>query len=360
MIHVSMFNNQTVTSKNNLTFAALACLITCTAATLGWSAEPALERFERTERHMGVDCSVILYAANAEAAQPAFEACFAIFAHIDRIASDYSPESELSLLAKQSPTPEPVKLSDDLWQLLRLSQAFSERSEGAFDITVGPLTKLWRRAKRQRELPTDDELRSALAAVGWQKVGLFPEQRAVSLHTANMRLDLGGIAQGYAADLALAKLRELGITRALIDISGDIRCGEAPPHAAGWRVGIAPLTAEGAAEGFILLTNAGLATSGDAFRGVEIGGVRYSHIVDPHTGIGLQHRSSVTIIAPQATTADALSTAVSVLGAEAGLALLEKYPGTSGRIVWQDAAGATHERHSPTWKLERSTSGHSN
>jgi thiamine biosynthesis lipoprotein len=115
------------------------------------------------------------------------------------------------------------------------------------------------------------------------------------------------------------------------------------------------LKAEGEAEGFVLLANAGLATSGDAYRGVEIGGVRYSHIVDPHTGIGLKHRSSVTIIAPNATTADALSTTVSVLGAERGLAFLEQFPGTSGRVVWQDAAGQFHERHSAEWKLQAIT-----
>jgi thiamine biosynthesis lipoprotein len=153
---------------------------------------------------------------------------------------------------------------------------------------------------------------------------LDPEKKTAEPLVPNMRLDLGGIAMGYAADEALAVLKRHGITRAMVDASGDIVCGDAPPEAKGWKIGIAPLTeSQGPPSRFVFLTNAALTTSGDAFQYVEIDGVRYSHIVDPKTGRGLTIRSSVTVTAPDCITADSLATAVTVLGPERGLELVK-------------------------------------
>ena len=320
--------------------------------TLVGSQEPTqrLTRHEKTERHMAVDFTIVMYTATPQAANEAFTAAFAIVAKIDQICSDYAPNSELSLLSQASPTSKPVRVSDELWQVLVASQRFSEQSNGVFDVTVGPLTRLWRRARRQKELPESAELQAALAAVGWRKMELHAQEKAISLTQPGMKLDLGGIAQGYAADLALTEIQRRGIRQALVDASGDISLGDAPPDSPGWRVGISPLKADEPPEVFLSVANCAVSTSGDAYRGVEIGGVRYSHIVDPATGVGLKHRSNVTIIAPNGITADALATAVSVLGSEQGIALLAKFPGTCARLVTQDATGQVHETAMPEFR----------
>jgi thiamine biosynthesis lipoprotein len=310
------------------------------------AAEPALQRFSRTERHMGADFTIKLCVADERSAEQAFRAAFGLVAEYDKLMSDYNAESELSQLGLSSPTSSPVPVSKPIWEVLVQAQQISEKSGGAFDVTVGPLTKLWRRAKRQKELPEDDEREAALAAVGWRNLVLDKERRAVSLTKANMRLDLGGIAPGYAADQVLARLRELGIKSALADASGDVALGDPPPGEKGWKVGLSPLKADGPPERFLTLANCAISTSGDAFRGVEIGGMRYSHIVDPKTGVGLKHRSSVTVIAADCTTADALATAISVLGPEKGLELVKAFPRSSARILWQDEQGETQQTQS--------------
>lgn len=302
-----------------------------------------LQRFGRTERHMGADFTVKLYAADEKAADDAFMAAFDLIAQYDKMMSDYDADSELSQLGQKSPTAGFVKVSQPLYDVLKAARDVSQATDGSFDVTVGPLTKLWRRARRQKELPTDEERETALKSVGWQSMKLDENQQAVSLSKPNMRLDLGGIAPGYAADHALKKLRELGIKSALVDASGDVALGDAPPGEKGWKIGIAPLKADGPPDRFLTLANCAVTTSGDAFRGVEIGGVRYSHIVDPKTGVGLKHRSSVTVIAPNCTIGDALATAVSVLGPEKGLEALKRFPGTQARFVTQDEQGQVHE-----------------
>jgi len=311
-----------------------------------WVQAADLQRFGRTAKHMGSDFTVKLYAPDEQTADRGFKAAFDLIAEYDRSMSDYNSESELSLLGQKSPTAMAIPVSKPLWEVLVHAREVSEKTDGAFDVTVGPLTKLWRRARRQKELPTDEERTDALKSVNWRNLVLDKEHQAVTLTKPNMRLDLGGIAPGYAADQALAKLRGLGIKSALVDASGDVALGDPPPGEKGWKIGIAPLKADQPPERFLELANCAISTSGDAFRGVEIGGVRYSHIVDPKTGVGLKHRSSVTVIAPNCTAADAMATAVSVLGPEQGIEALQRFPGSQARIVWQDEAGKVHESQS--------------
>ena len=154
------------------------------------------------------------------------------------------------------------------------------------------------------------------------------------LIASGMRLDLGAIAKGYALDEALAVLENQGTPRALVSGGGDMVVGEAPPGEPGWKVAVAPLdVSEAPPSRTVWLRRASLCTSGDVFQHVEIDGVRYSHIVDPRTGIGLTDHSLVTVIAPRGITADALSTAASVLGPSAGIRLVESVSGADGFIV---------------------------
>jgi len=164
-----------------------------------------------------------------------------------------------------------------------------------------------------------------------------------------MRLDLGGIAKGYAADEALRVLRKSGINRALVDAGGDIALGNPPPEKPGWRIGIAPLEADGPPSQVLLLSRVAVATSGDTWQYVQIGSRRYSHLVDPRTGLGLTDHSSVTVIAPEGITADGLASAVSVLGPEKGLKLVEATPGTAAFIV-RAPEGKVQTYQSSRWK----------
>src|SRR5204863_5100341 len=126
-------------------------------------------------------------------------------------------------------------VSDELFDILQKSQRVAELSDGAFDVTVGPVVRLWRRARRTGELPDSEMLTRARTSVGWKKLHLNAREKAVTLTAPNMQLDLGGIAKGYAADAALAVLKEHGISRALVAASGDIAVGDAPPGLSGWK-----------------------------------------------------------------------------------------------------------------------------
>lgn len=235
--------------------------------------------------------------------------------------SDYRPSSELMRLGRhEAGTPVPV--SEELFTVLSRAQQFAERSGGAFDVTTGPLVRLWREARRSGVLPDSAALDEARRRVGWQKLRLDPERRTVTLAVPGMQLDLGGIAKGHAADEALAVLREHGVDRALIEIGGDVRVGAPPPGEAGWEVEVAYAEAPHRRAS---LAESAISTSGDTEQFVEIGGRRYSHVVDPRTGLGLTSRVAATVIAPDAFTSDPLSTLLTVLGPEAGRAYAERY-----------------------------------
>lgn len=302
---------------------------------------PTLRRFECAETHMGTEIRLVFYAADDATAQGAAAAAFARVADLDRKLSDYDPHSELSLLGATSGSGRRVRLSADLWHVLDAGQRLAAETDGAFDVTVGPLTKMWRSARRTKTFPPADRMAKARAAVGYRCLLLDPGSRTAELTRPNMRLDLGGIAMGYAAHEALAVLKRHGIASALVDASGDVVCSAAPPdEPQGWRIGIAPLTGSpGSASRSVWLRDAALTTSGDAFQYVEIDGRRFSHIVDPKTGLGLTMRSSVTVTARDGMTADSMATAVSVLGPRRGLELIAGTPGAAALIVVATADG---------------------
>jgi thiamine biosynthesis lipoprotein len=298
------------------------------------SADASLQRFEFTEPQMGVAFRIVLYATNASIAQSAAEAAFSRIAQLNDILSDYDTDSELNQLSRTADEGRAVPLSRDLGRVLRAAQEMAARSGGAFDVTVGPMVSLWRKARREKKLPRADLLADAQGAVGWQKLELDRRHQTAKLLVPGMKLDLGGIAKGYALDEAFKVLTARGVTRALVTAAGDMVAGEAPPGRRGWRIALAPLDATNAPPAeFVWLRNAALSTSGDLFQHVEIDGKRYSHIVDPRTGLGLTDHSLVSVIAQDGTMADALATAVSVLGPEQGLKLIESTSGAAARIV---------------------------
>ncbi len=269
-------------------------------------------RFAYEKAEMGLPFRVTLYAPDEDAAKAAADAAFARIAQLNRVFSDYDPDSELSRLSRTQDVAVPV--SDDLWNVLVRSQALADQTGGAFDITVGPLVNLWRRVRRKRELPTPELLAEMKSRVGFQNLVLDPSARTALLRRADMRLDCGGIAKGYAMDAALRTLRQRGFQQALVGGGGDMAAGDAPPGRDGWRIELAsPDIPDAPPPQTIVLCNSAIATSGDSSQYVVIDGVKYSHIVDPRTGLGLIDHGLVTVLAPDCTTADSLATAVSVL-----------------------------------------------
>jgi thiamine biosynthesis lipoprotein len=298
-----------------------------------WADEPNVRRYEFDQTHMGQPIKITLYAPDERSANLAADAAYAKIADLDATLSDYKPDSELSKLSATAGSGRAVPLSDDLWVVLERSQKLAEQTGGAFDATVGPYVRLWRRARRNKEFPSEERLDEARRAVGHQKLNLDGSRRTAELAVPGMRLDLGGIAVGYVVDEAMAELRKHGITRALIDASGDMLASGPPPGKTGWKIGIAPLDATGPPSRYLSLRDAAVTTSGDAFQHVVLNGRRYSHIVDPATGLGLTVPSSVTVIAADCITADSMATAVSVLGPEKGLKLVESTPHAAAYIV---------------------------
>jgi len=231
--------------------------------------------------------------------------------------------------------------------VMAAAQKLSAQSDGAFDITVGPVVQLWRRARRRHELPDPDRLRAALDLVGYENVRLDPVARTAQLVEPGMLLDLGGIAKGDAADQALMALNQHQVANALVAAAGDIAVGDPPPRSGGWRIGIESFESpDRPPAGVIRLHNAGVSTSGDSEQHVEIGGVRYSHIVDPKTGMALTGRRSVTVTASHDITADCYATAICVIGHERGLRLIAETPGTAALII-EDASQQVHQYKSP-------------
>jgi thiamine biosynthesis lipoprotein len=320
----------------------IAALAGLSAGTSTENAE-CLQRYAFSQVEMAAEIDIILYAPSKDLAALAAEAAYARFSELNRVLSDYDPQSEVRRLCDASAPGKPVRVSDDLWRVLVRAQEVAAKSQGAFDVTVGQVVRLWRRARRQEEFPDAERLTEARHTVGYRHLILHPEDRSVELLRRGVRIDLGGIAMGYAVDEAAKVVRGQGITRLLIDGSGDILAGDPPPDSPGWVIGVPGIEADSPPVAFVRLANRGLTTSGDAVQFVEIDGRRYSHIVDPRTGVPLTDHSCVTVVADDAVTADALASAVSVLGPGKGLQLIEATPGAAASIL--RAPGGKTERH---------------
>ncbi len=303
--------------------SALACQAQSPETRVG------LRRFEFEETHMASPFNIVLYSTDETTARRASRKAFDRIAKLNAILSDYDPESELSRLSGSAGGPA-VPVSIDLFDVLQRAKQIWERSGGAFDVTIAPVGRLWRRARRDRKLPDRSRLEQARALVGSDKLILDPAARSVRLVMPGMKLDAGGIAKGYASQAALDVLKGEGIKQALVGGAGDIVVGDPPPGARGWKVAIAPLE-PGQSEPLrtLVLANAAVSTAGDAERFVTIDGHRYSHIINPATGLGVEDRASVTVVAADGATADAVDTTVYILGPERGLKLVDDTPGAA-------------------------------
>ncbi len=282
---------------------------------------------------MGTVARIVVTAKNQNQANEAIKAAVDAIYHIEELMSDYDPNSQLSQVNQQA-FEHPVPVDAELFEVLTAAKLYSCLSDGAFDITIGPVVQLWRKAKEDNAAPTADALQKAKESVGDEHLILDAEKQTVRFAKEGMFLDLGGIAKGYAIDKAIEILLDAGVKGAMVDIGGDLRCFGMPANGAEyWLIGLQ----DPANEGNVLLTlkmdNMAVATSGDYRRFVIIENQKHSHIVNPATADSAQDLSSVTLIAPTATAADALATAVTVLGNKKGLPLINTIENTEAILI---------------------------
>ncbi|HTI10764.1 MAG TPA: FAD:protein FMN transferase [Puia sp.] len=284
--------------------------------------------FERPE--MGSPFTITIDAADSMAAASAASAAFQKADRLNSMLSDYIDSSELNRLSASSGKGRFVEVSPPLFDILRRSQEAAHLSGGSYDVTVGPVVKLWRKARKTGTFPDKDSLKTALQRTGYRYMHLDTLHHSVWLERPGMQLDVGGLGKGFVAQAALDLLAELGFPAAMVNAGGKIVTGQPPTGKEGWLIGInAPGEKQQILPFLLSLRQMAVATSGDIYQYVEWKGRRYSHIVNPKTGIGLTRRRNVTAIATDGTTADWLATACSVLSFRKSLKLIQHFPGAA-------------------------------
>lgn len=280
-----------------------------------------------------VRISVVAPADRKTDADKAIEAAFARVQEIDDRMSIFNPKSELSQLNDGGSQ----IVSEDTFAVVKKAQEVSALTGGAFDVTVQPLIRLWKAAAKKGSLPTEAELKEALALVAFQSISLNEAKREITIKKKGASIDLAGIAKGYAVDVASQSLRSQGFTDTMVEAGGEVYCSGNKAPGAPWRIGVQDPRSEAMeprlVDVILGLTNVAVATSGDYQQFVTIDGQRFSHIVDPRTGQPADDVPGATIIAPDCMTADALATAVSVMGVEKGLALIDSLADVEALLI---------------------------
>jgi len=287
--------------------------------------EAQQNRYAYSMQKMGSPFNIVLYADTKQMADSAAQESFKLVDSINLVCSDYDSTSELYKL-RYAAVGIPIKVSPILFELIYIANKAYKDADGSFDITVGPLSRLWRSARRSQQFPTHAAINEARKRIGSNKIQIDSGAQTITFLHPNMQLDMGAIAKGYAADKVLALLQSHGITTALVDAGGDMVAFGMPPQKKGWTIGInVPGQQEKLLERKLVLSNKAVATSGDAFQFMLHEEKKYGHIIDPRTGYGVTFQRNVTVVAPTATTADWLATACSILTLEQVKILAKKY-----------------------------------
>lgn len=268
-------------------------------------------KFSFSHPQMGTEFRLVCYVADSLSARQAAKAAFCRLDSLNQRLSDYLPDSELNRFAASAGSGKWVSLSEDLYLVLAQAKSIHRQSKGAFDVSIRPLSSLWRRAFGRQQIPDSARIVDTRDRVNARWIKLRSRERAGKLMRKEMQLDLGGIAKGYALDAMAQVLEKHGICRFLLEGGGDLLLGKAPPQKPGWEIGLP----NGESDFF---EQCAIATSGDTYQYLEVEGRRYSHLIDPRTGWGITHRQQVTVIAPTGTLADAWASAFSILNTAEG------------------------------------------
>jgi len=308
---------------------ALAMAVLATQAT---PQESGHARFEGMA--MGSDLEIEVFGSDQAICDQAVKEAREEIARLERIMTDWKQESPL-MDVNRAAGKKPVEVPPELYFIIERSLKMSELTEGTFDITFAAAGKLWNWRDPNPRVPTPEEVKAALADVGWKGVTLDPKARTVYLNRPGMRIGLGGIGPGYAGDLAMDKIRKLGIRNACVNMSGDVML-MGKKNGEPWNVGITHPRKKGESIAVLPVSNAAVSTSGDYERYFEKDGKRYCHIIDPRTGYPADLCQSVTIVAPNLAFADGLAKGVFILGPEKGMRMVEKLEGVQALIVAAD------------------------
>lgn len=283
---------------------------------------------------MGTMAQVVAVGPNA-IAEDCADAGFGQLVRIDNLMSDYQATSELSKINREA-FAGPVVVPVELFALLQTSVEYSRISDGGFDITIGPLVDVWRKAGRTNTTPTEEQLAAARAKVGYEKLTLDPADRSVRFAVAGMRLDLGAIGKGYAVDRAVEAMQKAGAIGGMVNLGGNIRTFGRPVGRSEWKIGMRDPIDPNHIRFTLRLNDWSVATSGDYERSIFVEGQKVNHILNPATRRGATGLSSVTILARTGLEADALSTTVTVMGKDKGMELIERLPEAEAILIETD------------------------
>ncbi len=282
---------------------------------------------------MNTIAKIIAVGPSETTAQANINAAFAEVHRLEILMNRFDPNSQISLVNRKA-AKEPVHVDPILFDILQKSIYYSKLTDGAFDITVGPLVDMWRKCAEANSLPSEQQLADIKKIIGYEKIILDANDCSVKLAVEGMRLDLGGIAKGFAVDRAIAVMKNFG-TGGLVDLGGQIGCFGTTQTGDKWIIGVRNPAKD--AENKILmkleLSDMAVSTSGNYERFYKIAGKKFSHIFNPQTEQSAELISSDTIICPNGTQSDALSTAVNVMGVTKGLELIEKFENTEAIII---------------------------
>lgn len=301
-----------------------------------------LKRFEFHSYEMGTDFRLTFYASNDSIAEAAAQASWNEVRRLNQIFSDYSTKSEISRLSHESLPYQWLPVSDDLFLVLKQARKISRQSNGLFDVTIGPMTKLWRairQASEPNKLPSDSIVQMLDQRVGYGFV-LLKEPNQVQFTRSKIEFDFGGIAKGYAAERVLHSLSTHGIQRAMINAGGDVTVGDPPPGKYHWEIVVPWIGERGISDvQRFKIQNVTIATSGSIHRSILIDGERYSHIIDPRTGIGSTKQIQATVISSKGMLADAYATILTILNPSEGIRMIESLPDLEAFIYYKKEDG---------------------
>ena len=289
-----------------LTIFAVFVLVSITA-------DAQESRFSFSEQKMGSPLNIIFYAQDSVIANKQARACFELIDSLNHIFSNYDSSSELTSINNNAGIAKNIA-SPLMWELIMQSKEAFIKSKGAYNIAMGPLTQLWRTARRLKQFPNQVQIKNKLLLCDFNKIQFNNQDHSIYLSAKGMQLDFGGIGKGYIAQKVVDYLKKEGVTASLVDAGGDIVFGDAPPNKKGWIVGVnQPEKSDDLLPEKLLLHNMSVATSGDVYQFIEHAGKKYSHIINPLTGYGVTSLRNVTVIANNGADADWLATACSIL-----------------------------------------------
>ena len=298
----------------------------------GGGKKQSIHTLKETRIMMGTMITITAYHENRAVLTTAIDEAFRRIGMVDAHMSTYKDESELSQL-NRAKKPGTYTVSDDLWNVLMIADQLYHQTNGVFDVTIKPLLDLWSNAAESNTFPTEEKLEQARARTGWQTIRLHPETQEVEFTRSDTMIVLGGVAKGYAVDVAVDTLQSAGVVNCLVDAGGDIYCAGVAPEGIPWQIGVRNPFDMDALIDTISVQDQAVVTSGNYERVFSVGEEKFSQIINPLIGYPTKNTASVTIVSSTAAVADGLATALMVMKSDDGIDLIEELPHTEVFII---------------------------